>query len=396
VIELPIYMDNHATTRTDPRVVEAMLPFFSETYGNAGSSTHEFGFQAKDAVGRARSSIAAALKARAGEIVFTSGATESNNLALVGTAERHAQRGRHIISVATEHPSVLDPLAKLARRGYDVTLLPVAQAPDDRAGLLDVDQLAEAIRDDTILVSVMLANNEIGTVQPIEQIGQLCRERELLLHTDATQAVGKLPIDVDRLGVDLMSLTAHKIYGPKGVGALYVRRRPRARLESIIDGGGQEFGLRSGTLNVTGIVGFARAVELAVEAMPEEPERLRALRDRLFAGLKNAVPDIVLNGPALERPEWRLPNNLNVTIPLVDGEALLVSMRDVAVSTGSACASTDPEPSHVLRALGLSPTAARSSVRFGLGRFNTEEEVDYAIDLVGPTVARLRRISSMA
>jgi len=396
MIDKPIYMDNHATTRTDPRVVEAMLPFFGETYGNAGSTTHEFGHLAKDAVDRSRSVIAVALGARAREIVFTSGATESNNLALVGVAQRHAKRGRHLISVATEHPSVLDPLAKLAECGYEVTLLPVVEAPDPRAGLLDVDRLADAIRDDTILVSVMLANNEVGVIQPLVEIGRLCRERDVLLHTDATQAVGKMPIDVSQLGVDLMSLTAHKIYGPKGIGALYVRGRPRVRLESFIDGGGQEFGLRSGTLNVPGIVGFARAVELAVGAMPEEPERLRGLRDRLFAGLKRVVPDVVLNGPALDPPEWRLPNNLNVSIPLVDGEALLVSMRDVAVSTGSACASADPEPSHVLRALGLSQTAARSSVRFGLGRFSTEEEVDFATGLVGDTVARLRQFSSMA
>ncbi len=396
MIHKPVYMDNHATTRTDPRVVEAMLPFFSEVYGNAGSSTHDFGFQAKDAVDRARATIAKAVGARPREIVFTSGATESNNLALAGVAQRHAEQGRHIVSVATEHPSVLDPLARLAQRGFEVTLLPVVQQPDPRAGLLEIERLADAIRDDTILVSVMLANNEIGAIHPIEEIGRLCRERNVLLHTDATQAVGKMPVDVQRLGVGLMSFTAHKIYGPKGVGALYVRRRPRVDLDSIIDGGGQEFGLRSGTLNVSGIVGFARAVELALEEMPDESQRIRQLRNRLFLGIKQAVPDMLLAGPALDPPEWRLPNNLDVSIPYVDGEALLVSMRDVAVSTGSACSSTDAEPSHVLRALGFSQATARNSIRFGLGRFNTEEEVDFAVDLVGRTVTRLRQMSSMA
>jgi len=392
MIRTPVYMDNHATTRVDPRVVEAMLPFFDETYGNAGSTTHAFGWEAKDAVGRARNTIARAVAARPGEIVFTSGATESNNLALCGVAERYTDRGRHFVSVATEHPSVLDPLEKLKRRGWEVTLLPVVPAPDARAGFVEIDRLAEALRDDTVLVSVMLANNEIGVIQALAEVGRLCRERGALLHTDATQAVGKIPVDVEQLQVDLMSFTAHKIYGPKGVGALYVRRRPRVRLEPIIEGGGQESGLRSGTLNVPGIVGFARAIELCLDEMPEEPTRLRRLRDRLWAGLDDSVPGLSLNGPALEPREWRLPGNLNVSLANVDGQALLLSMKALAVSTGSACTSADPEPSHVLRALGLSEDATRSSVRFGLGRFSTEEEVDFAVRLVTETAARLRKM----
>jgi len=396
MIRTPVYMDNHATTRVDPRVVEAMLPFFSETYGNAGSTTHVFGWEAKDAVDLARKTVARTVAARPGEIIFTSGTTESNNLALCGAAERYADRGRHFVSVATEHPSVLDPLEKLRRRGWEVTLLPVVPAPDPRAGFVEIDRLARALRDDTVLVSVMLANNEIGVVQELAEIGRLCRERGVLLHTDATQAVGKMPVNVEDLQVDLMSFTAHKIYGPMGIGALYVRRRrPRVRLAPIIGGGGQESGLRSGTLNVPGIVGFARAVELCLEAMPEEPARLRRLRDRLWAGLEDSAGGLWLNGPAPDPPEWRLPGNLNVSLAKVDGEALLLSMKDLAVSTGSACTSADPEPSHVLRALGLSEDATRSSVRFGLGRFTTEEEVDFAVRLVAETAARLRKMSGL-
>jgi cysteine desulfurase len=396
MVRTPVYMDNHATTRVDPRVVEAMAPFFSDTYGNAGSVTHVFGWEAKDAVERARQSIARAVGARPAEIVFTSGATESNNLALCGAAERHTDRGRHLVSVATEHPSVLDPLEKLKRRGWEVTLLPVIPVPDARAGFVDLDGLAGALRDDTVLVSVMLANNEVGVIQELGEIGRICRERGVLLHTDATQAVGKIPVDVERLQVDLMSFTAHKIHGPKGIGALYVRRRrPRVRIEPIIEGGGQESGLRSGTLNVPGIVGFARAVELCLDEMPDEAERLRRLRDRLWAGLEESAGGLSLNGPALDPPGWRLPGNLSISLANVEGEALLLSMKDLAVSTGSACTSANPEPSHVLQALGLSGDAVRSSVRFGLGRFTTEEEVDFAVKLVGETAGRLRQMSSL-
>jgi cysteine desulfurase len=397
VLQLPIYLDNHATTRVDPRVVEAMLPYFTEIYGNPGSTTHGFGSAAKDAVDDARGKIAAALGAKSKEIVWTSGATESNNLAIRGVAEKHAARGRHIISATTEHPAVLDPLAKLAQRGFEITLLPVTAAPDPRAGLIRVEQLAAAVRDDTILVSIMLANNEIGAIQPLAEIGQLCKQRGVLLHSDATQAVGKIPVDVEALGVDLMSFTAHKIYGPKGIGALYVRSRgPRVRLEPQIDGGGQEGGLRSGTANVPGIVGYARALELCLAELPAEAERLSGLRDRLFAGLRTGLADIALNGPALDLPGLRLPGNLNVSFGYVEGEALAIEMRDVAVSTGSACTSAQPEPSHVLRNLGLSEDAVRGSLRFGLGRFTTAEEIDFVIARAVEGVRRLRAMSSMA
>jgi cysteine desulfurase len=397
MLQLPIYLDNHATTRVDPRVVEAMWPYFTETYGNPGSTTHGFGAAAKDAVDEARGKIAAGVGAKAKEIVWTSGATESNNLAIRGVAEKHAARGRHIVSVTTEHPAVLDPLAKLAQRGFEITLLPVTAAPDPRAGLIRVDQLAAAIRDGTILVSIMLANNEIGAIQPLAEIGQLCKRRGVLLHTDATQAVGKIPVDVETLGVDLMSFTAHKIYGPKGIGALYVRSRdPRVRLEPQIDGGGQEGGLRSGTANVPGIVGFARALELCLAELPAEAARLSGLRDRLFAGLSTGLRDVALNGPALDLPGLRLPGNLNVSFGYVEGEALVIEMRDIALSTGSACTSAQPGPSHVLRNLGLTEDAVRGSLRFGLGRFTTAEEIEFVIARAVEGVGRLRKMSSMA
>jgi cysteine desulfurase len=397
MLQFPIYLDNHSTTRVDPRVVEAMLPYFAEVYGNPGSTSHAFGAAAKDAVDAAREMIAAAVGARAKEIVWTSGATESNNLAIRGVAERHNARGKHVVSVATEHPAVLDPLAKLAQRGYEITLLPVIPSPDPRAGLIRVEQLAAAIRDDTILVSVMLANNEIGAIQPMAEIGRLCKQRGVLLHTDATQAVGKIPVDVEALGVDLMSFSAHKIFGPKGVGALYVRgRNPRVRMEPQIDGGGQEGGLRSGTANVPGIVGFARALELCLAELSAETARLSGLRDRLFAGLSAGVRDVTLNGPALDLPELRLPGNLNVSFGLVEGESLMLQMRDIALSSGSACTSARPEPSHVLRSLGLSDDAVRGSLRFGLGRFNTAEEIEFVVARTRESVDRLRAMSSMA
>jgi cysteine desulfurase len=397
MLSLPIYLDNHATTRVDPRVVDAMLPYFTEFYGNAGSSSHAFGAAAKDAVDDARAKIAAAIGAKSKEIVWTSGATESNNLAIRGVTEKLAARGRHVISVVTEHPAVLDPLARLARRGFEVTLLPVVAAPDPRAGLVRIEQLAAAIRDDTILVSIMLANNEIGVIQPLAEIGRLCKDRGVLLHTDATQAVGKIAVDVEALQVDLMSFTAHKNYGPKGIGALYVRNRgPRVRLEPQIDGGGQERGLRSGTANVPGIVGFARALELCMAELAAESARLRSLRDRLFAGLTCGLSDVTLNGPALDLPGMRLPGNLNVSFGYVEGEALMIEMRDIALSTGSACTSAQPEPSHVLRNLGLSEEAVRGSLRFGLGRFTTPEEIEFAIERAVEVVSRLRTMSSMA
>jgi cysteine desulfurase len=388
-----VYLDNHATTRVDPRVLEAMLPYFTEHFGNAASTSHAFGWAAKDAVDAARESIAAALNASPREIVFTSGATESNNLAIRGVCQRSGRRGQHLISVATEHRAVLDPLAKLARGGFEVTYLPVRLHGAADAGTLDLDQLAATIRDDTVLVSVMLANNEIGVLQPLAEIGRLCKQRGVLLHTDGTQAVGKIPVDVEQLQVDLMSFTAHKIYGPKGIGALYVRRRnPQVRLEAQIDGGRQESGRRSGTLNVPGIVGLAAALRWCREEMPAEAERLRQLRDRLFAGLCERVGKIALNGPALDRADLRLSGNLNCNFADVDGEALMLAMRDLAVSSGSACTSADPEPSHVLRALGLGDDLTRASLRFGLGRFNTAEEIEFAVETVSAAVERLRKL----
>ena len=399
MLRTPVYMDNHATTRVDPRVVEAMLPYFTETFGNAGSTSHSFGWEAKAGVDAARESIAAAIGAVPREIVFTSGATESNNLAIRGIAERARRRGDHIISVVTEHRAVLDPLRRLARRDFDVTLLGVEQAGGEHAGLLLLDDLAAAIRDDTLLVSVMLANNEIGVIQPLAEIAALCNEHGVLLHCDATQAVGKIAVDVKELQVDLMSFTAHKIYGPKGIGALYVRRDGGpVRLTPQLDGGGQEGGLRSGTLNVPGIVGFARALELCLAEMPAEAARLRGLRRRLWDGLQREVPDVQLNGPAFDDSDAsiRLPGNLNCAFPYVDGEALMMSMKTIAVSSGSACTSSSPEPSHVLRAMGLGDDLTRASLRFGLGRFNTEEEVDFAVAAVAENVHRLRKLSSMA
>ena len=395
----PIYMDNHATTRVDPRVVAAMLPYFDEKYGNS-HSVHVFGHEARDAIDAARQSIAAAIGAEAKEIVFTSGATESNNLAIRGVAERERRRGNHLISVTTEHKAVLDPLARLGRRGYEVTLLDVEQHASPRAGWLDPQKVAAALRDDTCLVSVMLANNEIGIIQPLDEIAAICRQRGVLLHCDATQAVGKIPVEVAALGVDLMSFTAHKIYGPKGIGGLYIRRRdPIVRLEPQIVGGGQQEGRRSGTLNVPGIVGFAAALRLCGEELPTEIERLAALRDSLAATLFDQLDDVRLCGPDLKQCglhglPLRLPGNLTISFGNVDGEALLLAMGNLAVSSGAACTSTDPGPSHVLRALGWSDDAARSSLRFGLGRFNPAAEVDRAVERVVHAVGQLRKLTS--
>ncbi len=386
-----VYMDHHATTPVDPRVLEAMLPYFVDEFGNAGSVGHSFGWEAKEAVDAARQSIAQAIGARPREIVFTSGATESNNLAIRGVAQRASRGDRHLISATTEHKAVLDPLARLSRQGCRVTYLPVAPAGDERAGCLDAGQVAEAIDDDTILVTTMLANNEVGAIHPLAEIGAVCRERGVLLHCDATQAVGKLPVDVEQLHVDLMSFSAHKMYGPKGVGALYVRRHGRpVRLTPQIDGGGQEGGFRSGTLNVPGIVGLAKALELSLAEIPAETDRLARLRDRLYDRLASRLEDVSLNGPVLGRRDLRLAGNLNVSFADVDGEALLMSMRDLAVSSGSACTSANPQPSHVLRAMGLSEDLTRASLRFGLGRQNTEEDVEFAIETVSDAVCRLR------
>lgn len=394
-----VYMDNHATTRVDPRVVAAMLPYFEAIYGNP-HSVHVAGHEARDAVEAARRSIAAALGAEPKEIVFTSGATESNNLAMRGVAERERRRGNHLLSVTTEHKAVLDPLARLARHGYDVTLLDVEQQGSPRAGWLDPQKVADAIRDDTCLVSVMLANNEIGVTQPIAEIASLCKDRGVLLHCDATQAVGKVQVDVAALNVDVMSFSAHKIYGPKGIGALYIRGRdPIVRLEPQISGGGQQENRRSGTLNVPGIIGFAKALELCIEELPTESLRLQLLRNSLAAALWEQLDDICICGPDLhthasDGMPLRLPGNLNISFGNVDGEALLLAMQNLAVSSGAACTSTDSAPSHVLRAIGLSDDQARSSLRFGLGRFNTETDVQFAVERVVQAVTQLRKLTS--
>ncbi len=384
---LPIYLDNHATTRVDPRVAAALLPFFTEHYGNSASRSHKFGWAAEEAVETARKQIAQLLGAAAKEIIFTSGATESDNLALKGAAAMYRRHGNHLITVQTEHRAVLDPCRRLARAGFDVNFL----APD-RFGLVTPQQVAAAITERTILVSVMLANNEIGTLQPLGEIGRVCKDRKVLLHTDATQAVGKIPVDVEALQVDLLSCSAHKFYGPKGIGALYVRQRnPHVRLEPLFDGGGHERGLRSGTLPVPLIVGFGKAAELAFHEMATESERIRRLRARLQAGLTAELEDVYLNGHASER----LPGNLNVSFAEVHGEALLMALKDIAVSSGSACTSASVEPSYVLRALGVSDDLAHSSLRFGIGRFNTEDEIDFTIAEVIRQVKRLRALNPL-
>lgn len=382
-MHLPVYLDCHATTPVDPRVVETMLPFFTERFGNPSSRSHPFGWAADEAVETARDQVATLLGAKLREIVFTSGATESNNLAIRGVA---ALRGRgHIITATTEHKAVLDPCHRLEREGFRVTYLPV-----DGDGLIDPGDIGRAIADDTILISIMAANNEIGVLQPLAAIGEIARARGVLFHTDAVQAAGKVPFDVEAAGVDLASISAHKMYGPKGVGALYVRRRrPKLDLVPLMDGGGQERGVRPGTLNVPGIVGLGRAAEICRAEMADEAPRLAGLRDRLLQGLRTRVSDLRVNGSLTAR----LPHNLNAAFPRVEGEALLMGLRDIAVSSGSACTSTSVEPSHVLKGLGLSDELARASLRFGLGRFTTGEEVDYAIGAVADLVVRLRELA---
>lgn len=382
-----IYMDNHATTPMDPRVFEAMRPYFMEKFGNAASRNHRFGWEAEEAVEKARQQIAELIGATSKEIIFTSGATESDNLAIKGVAEMYAEKGDHIITVVTEHKAVLDTTKKLEKHGCRITYLPVG-----RDGLIDLDRLREAITQKTILISVMYANNEIGVIQPIREIGRIAREHGVLFHTDAVQALGKVPIDVNADMIDLASLTAHKIYGPKGVGALYVRRKnPRVQLTAQMDGGGHERGMRSGTLNVPGIVGFGEACAIAKREMAEESARLKRLRDKLMNRLLAELDDVYVNGSL----EHRLPNNLNMSFAYVEGESLLMGINDIAVSSGSACTSATLEPSYVLKALGAGDDLAHSSIRFGLGRFNTEEEVDYVAGRVIETVKRLRELSPL-
>ncbi len=385
-VRLPIFMDYHSTTPVDPRVLEAMLPWFNEHFGNAASRSHQFGWDAEAAVERGREQVAHIIGASAKEIVWTSGATESTNLAVKGVAAFYKDKGNHVITAKTEHKATLDSCKRLEREGFEVTYLPVG-----KDGRVDPDAVRAAITDKTILVTLMLANNEIGTLHPIEEIGKITREKGVLFHVDAVQGVGKVPFDVEKANVDLASISAHKIYGPKGVGALYVRRKPRVRLAPIIDGGGHEKGMRSGTLNVPGIVGFGAACALCESEMATEVPRLRALRDRLWKGLQDRIDYLSLNGSW----EHRLPNNLNCSFAYVEGEAMLMAIKDVAVSSGSACTSASLEPSYVLRALGVDEELAHSSIRFGLGRFNTEEEVDYVIDLVDAKVKKLRELSPL-
>jgi cysteine desulfurase len=385
--KLPIYMDNQATTVVDPRVLEAMLPYFSEKFGNAASRNHEFGWKAEEAVENARGHIARLIRANPREIIFTSGATESDNLAVKGVAEAYREKGNHIVTQATEHKAVLDACKRLEKSGMDVTYLPVAQE-----GLINLDDLRRAITPKTILISIMQANNEIGVIQPVEEIGKIAKQNKVLFHVDAVQAVGKIPVDVQKDGIDLLSISAHKMYGPKGVGALYVRRKdPRVEISAIIDGGGHERGMRSGTLNVPGIVGLGKACEICQKEMPEECNRLRRLRDKLKDAIMSRLDGTAINGSM----SHRLPNNLNLSFSGVEGDALLMGINDVAVSSGSACTSAMIEPSYVLRALGVSDDLSHSSIRFGLGRFNTEEEVDYVADRVVETVKRLRELSPL-
>jgi cysteine desulfurase len=385
MVALPIYLDNNSTTRVDPRVLEAMLPWFGEHYGNAASRTHSFGWKAAEAVEAARAQVAGLIGASPREVVFTSGATESDNLALKGVAAMYRRRGNHLVTVQTEHKAVLDPCKHLQRDGFEVTFLPV-----DRYGRVNTEQVAAALTERTILVSVMAANNEVGTLQPVREIGKVCKERGVLLHTDAAQAAGKVPLDAEAMGVDLLSLSAHKMYGPKGVGALYVRRRdPHVRLEPLFDGGGHERGMRSGTLPVPLIVGFGLACELSAADMSDEAERLTRLRERLREGLMGRLEGVSLNG----HPTERLPGNLNLSFDHVAGAALMTALRDVAASSGSACTSASVEPSYVLRALGVSDELAHGSIRFGLGRFTTAEEVDYVVGAVADHVGRLRALS---
>ncbi|HLT29160.1 MAG TPA: IscS subfamily cysteine desulfurase [Myxococcaceae bacterium] len=435
-VQLPIYMDNHATTPLDPRVLEAMLPYMQDAFGNAASRNHVFGWKAEAAVDLAREQIAKLIGASPKEIVFTSGATESDNLAIKGVVEFYQHKGDHVITMATEHKAVLDTCKRLERIRQDrldqlrtLRLEQLAGEPvtPDNAGLLaerfkleedatwqawkelptggarvtylkprpdglvDLEELAAAITDKTVLVSIMLANNEIGVVQPVAEIGKLCREKGVLFHTDAVQGMGRVEFDVNAMNVDLASISAHKMYGPKGVGALYVRRKPRVRVAPLVDGGGHERGMRSGTLNVAGIVGFGKAAELAREEMAAENERLRALRQRMLEGFQKQLDHLHVNGSL----EHRVAGNLNISFAFVEGEALMMAIKDVAVSSGSACTSASLEPSYVLRALGVDEEMAHSSIRFGLGRFTTEEEVDFVVNLVVDKVKKLREMSPL-
>jgi len=386
-VKLPIYMDNHATTPVDPRVVDAMLPYFTEKFGNAASRNHSFGWAGEEAVENARAQVASLIGATPKEIIFTSGATESDNLMIKGVAEMYREKGNHIITQAIEHKAVLDTCKRLEKYGYEVTYLPV-----QRDGRVNPEDVRKAITPKTILITIMYANNEIGIINPMAEIGKIAKEHGIIFAVDGVQAVGKIPVDVQKDNIDLLAISGHKIYGPKGVGALYVRRRnPRVQLSAIIDGGGHERGMRSGTLNVTGIIGLGKACELAQQEMPEEAKKMRALRDRLRAGLEAKLDEVYINGSM----EHRLPNNLNMSFAYVEGESLLMGINDVAVSSGSACTSATLEPSYVLKALGVGEDLAHTSIRFGLGRFNTEEDVDYVTDKMVQVVTKLRELSPL-
>jgi cysteine desulfurase len=388
MVKLPIYMDNHATTSVDPRVLQAMLPYFSETFGNAASRNHSFGWAAEEAVDKSRNQIASLINAKSKEIIFTSGATESDNLAIKGIVEFYKDKGNHIITCVTEHKAVLDSCRTLERNGKAV----VTYLPVDKYGMVDPDAVRAAITDKTVLITLMYANNEIGTIHPVAEIGRIAKEKGIVFHCDAVQAVGKIPVDVERDGIDLLSMSAHKIYGPKGVGAIYVRSKgPRVRLTPQMDGGGHERGMRSGTLNVTGIVGLGKACEIAGAEMAEENRRLLDLRNKLQAGIFERLDEVYVNG----HPTERLPGNLNVSFAYVEGESLLMGISDIAVSSGSACTSATLEPSYVIRALGIAEELAHSSIRFGLGRFNTGDEVDFVTDRVTKEVKRLREMSPL-
>ena len=387
-MKFPIFMDNHSTTPMDPRVLEAMLPYFVEKFGNSASRNHAFGWEAEEGVEHARKQIGRLIHTDSKEIVFTSGATEADNLAIKGVIEMYREKGDHIITSSTEHRAVLDTCKTLeSKKGAKVTYLPV-----DKSGMVSPDDVRNAITEKTVLISVMLANNEIGSINPVKEIGKVAKEKGILFHCDATQGVGKIPVDVQDMGIDLMSFSAHKIYGPKGIGALYVRKKgPRVRLSPQIDGGGHERGMRSGTLPVPLIVGFGKAVELCEQEMPAEAKRMAAMRDRLQAGIMNALEEVYLNG----HPVHRLPNNLNVSFAYVEGESLLMGLKEIALSSGSACTSATLEPSYVLRALGVGSDLAHSSIRFGLGRFNTDDEVDYTIKRIIEVVTKLREMSPL-
>lgn len=385
MLKLPIYLDSSATTKLDPRVLEKMMPYLTDEYGNAASRSHSFGWTADAAVEHAREQVAATVGCDSKEIIWTSGATEAINLALKGAAQFYQDKGKHLITVKTEHKATLDTMRELERIGFEVTYL-----TPEANGLLDLNKLKEAIRPNTILVSVMYVNNEIGVIQDIAAIGKICREKGIVFHVDAAQAVGKLEVDLSQLPVDLMSFSAHKVYGPKGIGALYIRRKPRVRLLPLIHGGGHERGFRSGTLPTHQIVGMGEAFEIAKKEMAEELPRIKALRDRLWNGIKQ-IPEVYINGDM----ECRVPQNLNVSFNYVEGESLMMAIKDIAVSSGSACTSASLEPSYVLRALGRNDELAHSSIRFSIGRFNTEEEIDYTVKLLQEKIAKLRELSPL-